>query len=179
MAPCERILEFEEKRVAGLLLGVIDADKHRGSFAIAAVEHEIDTIIGELPLRLRIDRIDLDAAGQQILIDYKTGMPKKLLGRDKTPVDMQLVVYAAAVPGEVSGIALFNVDSRDITLDGIGRDIGPELDWDKTLPAWVEQVEIAAGEIVAGDVRLNLALSVQQSRAFALLSRIQELRHVD
>jgi len=76
----------------------------------------------------------------------------------------------------VSGLALFNVDSRGIALDAAGRNFSPKLDWDAALPAWQEQVQIAVQQIIAGDVRLNILQSIQQSRGLALLSRIRELQ---
>ncbi|MGI9219759.1 MAG: PD-(D/E)XK nuclease family protein [Woeseiaceae bacterium] len=171
-----RILALEKERVGRLLRGVISFDADRNDFVIAAVEKSIDAEIAGLQLRVRIDRLDLDADMNQVIIDYKTGSAKRLLGRDKLPTDMQLIVYACALPGEVSGVALFNVDSRGIALDAAGRDFSPKLDWDQALPAWQEQVQLAVQEIIAGDVRLNTSLSIQQSRALALLSRVRELQ---
>ncbi|MGI9222239.1 MAG: PD-(D/E)XK nuclease family protein [Woeseiaceae bacterium] len=172
-----KILGLEKRRVQQLMYGVVAADASRDTFKIAAVEKDIEATIAGLRLRVRIDRLDLDQQGQQIIIDYKTGATKRLLGRDKMPGDMQLVVYACALPGAVSGIALFNIDSRNISLDAAGRDFSPALDWDTALSEWIAQVEVAAGEIAAGDVRLNVSQSIQQSRALGLLSRVRELQH--
>jgi probable DNA repair protein len=172
-----QLLRLERIRVQRLLRGVILEDAKRDSFTISAVEQDVKTTISGLPLHLRIDRIDLDADGQKIVIDYKTGAAKRLLDRDKTPKDMQLVVYACALPDAISGIGLFNVDSRSIALDAAGREFSPAIDWDEAFLDWTKQVEVAASEIVAGDVRLNAAYSIQQSRPFALLSRVRELQH--
>ena len=171
-----QVLMIEKLRVAKLLRGVINVDTNRDDFVVAAVEKDIEADIGGLRLRIRIDRLDLDEDENQVVIDYKTGAAKRLLGRDKLPTDMQLVVYACALPGEVSGLALFNVDSRGIALDAAGRNFSPKLDWDAALPAWQEQVQIAVQQIIAGDVRLNILQSIQQSRGLALLSRIRELQ---
>ena len=155
---------------------VIATDAERDEFAVKVVEQDIDATIGELSLRLRIDRIDLDAAQQQIIIDYKTGTPKRLLNRDNEPADMQLIVYARVLPGPTSGVALFNIDSRNVALDGVGKGFSPALDWDAALPEWLEQVDLAAAEIAAGDVRIDATQTVQQGRPFGLLSRIRELQ---
>jgi hypothetical protein len=72
---------------------------------------------------------------------------------------------------------LFNIDSRDIALDAACRDLSPKLDWDSSLADWKHQVEIAAGDIAAGDVRLSVLQNAQQARPLSLLSRYRELLH--
>jgi hypothetical protein len=90
---------------------------------------------------------------------------------------MQLIVYARAIGENVSGIGLFNIDSRDIALDAAGRDLSPKLDWDSSLADWQGQVEIAAQQIASGDVRISALLNAQQARPLSLLSRYRELMH--
>ena len=110
-----------------------------------------------------------------IILDYKTGMPKRLLTRSKEPRDLQLVAYTCAVDAPVAGIGLVNIDSRAISLDAAGRTFTPELDWDQVLTTWQARVEVIAAELAKGDVRLNPALNTQSGRPLALLSRRQEL----
>jgi RecB family exonuclease len=171
-----RLLDLEKERVKGLLHGVVEQEADREPFEIAAVELALDTGIAGLELSLRIDRVDRDSEGKNIVIDYKTGSPKRLLSREKEPKDMQLVVYAMALTGRIGGIALLNVDSRQISLDAAGYDFPAKVDWDHALPSWIEAVEAAAGQIARGDVRINVAQSIQASRPLGLLSRFRELQ---
>lgn len=186
-APHERIadstlaqlLRLEKQRVARLLQGVIEHDRQREVFAIAQVEQGIDARIEGLQLHLRIDRVDHVGDNEPFVIDYKTGSEKRLLDRDKHPKDMQLIVYACALGGDVAGVGLLNVDSRRIFLDAAGRDLSEKLDWATALPAWLDEVRVAARQIAFGDVRVNIAQAASQARALGLLSRVRELQHDD
>jgi RecB family exonuclease len=181
----QQLLRLEKVRVKRLLRGVIEVDCGRDEFCISSVEQDFELRLAGLAMRLRVDRIDSvhnidsnrDRGKEHIILDYKTGMPKRLLDRDKNPKDMQLVVYAYAVGDSVCGIGLFNIDSRDIALDAACRDLSPKLDWDSSLADWKHQVEIAAGDIAAGDVRLSVLQNAQQARPLSLLSRYRELLH--
>lgn len=172
-----RILSLEQQRVARLLRNVIALDSEREGFAITSVEKELASEIGGLSLRLRIDRVDVDTDGEFQVLDYKTGTPRRLLDRDKNPNDMQLVVYAYALGEPIGAIALLNIDSRAVDMEVAGRNLVPKLDWDSTLDAWKGQVELAAQQIAAGDVRINALQTVQSARPLGLLSRFQELTH--
>jgi hypothetical protein len=77
----------------------------------------------------------------------------------------------------VAGLAFINVDSRRVSLDGAGRDLTPDLDWDANLAQWRLAVKDAALGLQRGDIRINAALPAKSSRAFGLLSRIRELHH--
>jgi probable DNA repair protein len=172
----QQLLRLEKVRVKDLLRGVIALDCRRDDFCISGVEQDVEFTLAGLAMRLRVDRIDR-IGSEHIILDYKTGVPKRLLDRDNNPRDMQLVVYAYAFAQNVSGIGLFNIDSRDIALDAAGRDLSPKLDWDSALADWMSQVEIAAQEIASGDIRISALLSAQHARPLSLLSRYRELLH--
>lgn len=169
------LLQIERGRVKRLLQNVIRVDAAREQFHIDSVEQAASLNIGELALRLRIDRVDVESDGQLLILDYKTGTAKKMLDRDKNPKDMQLVVYACAMDRTIGGLGLLNVDSRGVVLDGAGQQLTPKLDWDEALGNWKGQVETAAKNIVAGDVRINALQSAQAARPLSLLSRHREL----
>jgi hypothetical protein len=169
------LLSFEMERVQRLLKGVIALDAEREQFQIKSVEEKVDAIIGGIKFHLRVDRVDCDADGQILILDYKTGAPKRLLDRSGDPRELQLVVYAFALAEPVSGIGLLNVDTRSITLDGAGRELSPKLNWDDALARWRDKVAAAAGEIAAGDIRINMLQNTQAARPLSILSRHQEL----
>jgi ATP-dependent helicase/nuclease subunit B len=174
-AVLRRLLQLERARVELLLHSVIAADSEREGFCISSVEQEYDLDIAGLVMRLRVDRIDSNCSDQLLILDYKTGAPKRLLDRDLNPRDMQLVVYAMAAGAAVGGIGLLNVDSRGIELDAASRELTPKLDWDVALASWQEQVALAASEFAAGDVRINSLQTIQAARPLGLLSRFREL----
>ncbi|MEM7279784.1 MAG: PD-(D/E)XK nuclease family protein, partial [Pseudomonadota bacterium] len=129
-ATLSAVLQLEKQRISDLLEGVIAVDIERESFDIAGVEQVLQGTIAGLPLRLRVDRVDHDARGKAFIIDYKSGTPKRLLGVDGRPKDMQLVVYAYVAAQPISGIALLNIDTRSIQLDAAGEAFPGKLEWD-------------------------------------------------
>jgi probable DNA repair protein len=171
------VLNLEKERVRKLLQGVIALDAEREQFQIESVEEQVDASIDGIGIRLRIDRVDRDSDGAILILDYKTGAPKRLLDRHGDPRDRQLVVYTFGLAGPVSGIGLLNVDTRSIALDRAGREFSPKLDWDDALARWKEEVSIAAREIAAGDIRINALQTTQAARPLSILSRYRELLH--
>ncbi len=172
----KRLLALEQRRVHGLMQDLVDVDRAREDFEIAEVEGALETTLEGLQLNLRFDRIDRLRNGELLVLDYKTGIPKKFLDSDAVPKDVQLVVYACALEDPVGGLALVNIDTRQISIDGAGRDLTPELNWDDVLAQWKSQVRITASQLRGGDVRINGLQNTQATRPLSLLSRIGELR---
>ena len=170
------LLELETSRTASLLRAVVDLDRGREPFAVAAVEQPLSVAIEEVSLSLQADRIDRLDSGEHVILDYKTGAARQFLGSDKKPRDIQLVVYAFAFGGEVSDLGLVNVDSRNVDIDGAGRTLTPGIDWAAVLPDWCSIAARAARELRQGDIRLSNLHSRQSERPLSLLSRSRELR---
>ena len=172
------LLALERDRAVRLLHEVARFDiESRGSFTVRGVEENIQATIAGLNLRLRIDRIDRLSTGELVILDYKTGARRRLLDRDGVPREIQLIVYACALPEPIADIGLFNVDSRAVGIDGAGRNLSPDLDWDAELGRWREMVREAARSLMQGDVRLAWPYNLKAGRPLSLLSRIAELRN--
>jgi len=62
----------EKSRLQKLILDWIELEKKREDFVVIATEQTIETHLGKLPLKLRIDRIDKIAENKYLIIDYKT-----------------------------------------------------------------------------------------------------------
>lgn len=174
-----QLFKLERERLGELLRSVVQLDIARDNFEIAEVEGALQPTIAGLPLRLRVDRIDRLKSGEIVILDYKTGSRKGFLGANGLPKDMQLVVYACAVDAGVSDLGLVNIDSRSTCIDGAGKLLTPDMNWDQALGSWTTLVEAAARQIQRGDVRINGKQSTKSARALSLLSRIGELRHDD
>ena len=172
----KQLFELEQGRVGQLLQAVIAMDRQREWSVVAATEGVLDTVLNDMQLSLRVDRIDRLDDGSVVILDYKTGMPKQFLDGDGEPKDMQLVVYAIAAEDPVAGLGLVNVDSRAVSINGAGRGLTPDLDWDDALAAWTREVEVAASELKIGDIRVDRLQTDQRARTLSLLSRIREHR---
>ncbi len=175
-AVLKRLLLLERQRVQQLLRGVVRLDLEREAFQVQSVEGRDDTVLGGVRLSLRHDRMDTLESGGRVIIDYKTGAKKRFLDSDGVPHDYQLVVYACALNEDVSGLALFNIDSRDISIDGAGEAFNDDEDWHRRLGGWKAEVRGAIDSIRRGDVRVNARQGINDARPYALLSRFAELR---
>ncbi|MDX2411820.1 MAG: PD-(D/E)XK nuclease family protein [Woeseiaceae bacterium] len=173
----KQLFRLEQQRVGRLLRDVVALDSTREDFEIADVEGALQPTIAGVPLRLRADRIDRLGSAEVVILDYKTGSRKAFLGANGLPKDMQLVVYAIALDAEVSDLGLVNIDSRSTSIDGAGKRLTPDLDWDDALSSWTKLVEVAAGQLQRGDVRVNGLQNMQSARPLSLISRIRELQH--
>jgi len=170
------LLVLERDRVAPLLRGFVAADSTRDEFMVVDLEQAIALVEGEVRLQLRADRIDEFDDGSLAILDYKTGAAKKFLLGDGEPRDFQLVAYACASDAPVAALALANIDTREISFDGIGRGFSAKVDLAEALPGWRRQVEDACAELALGDVRLNREQTVADARELNLLTRFTELR---
>ncbi len=169
-----QLFEFERLRCHSLLEGVVAVDRARDGFSIDGVEREAEFESAGLRLAIRCDRIDRRDGGL-LIFDYKTGQSRKFLTHGE-PADVQLVVYAAAMDEPVAGLGLFHVDSRDVSIDGVGPALTPVDEWDRILESWKRRVHAAAREIAGGDVRLNTRQNSRDARPLGILSRYAELR---
>lgn len=169
------LLEIEKRRTERLLYRVIEIDRQREAFTIDSVESDMACELGGFNLTLRCDRIDREAGGSLVILDYKTGARKRFLSRGE-PQDVQLVVYSIMLDDSVTGLGLFNVDSKETVIDGTGPSIGDGDDWQVRLSAWQDRVGNAVDRMAKGDVRLNALQSSDDARPLALLSRFAEVR---
>jgi probable DNA repair protein len=173
-ATLTRLLDFEERRIEQLLKDVVARDRQRVPFRVSSVEGTSSGTVGGINLELRHDRIDQAPDGSIIILDYKTGAPRRFLSRGE-PTDYQLVVYAATAPGPVSGIGLYNVDRRAVKISGAGSTLTGDASIEDELAGWIDVVGNAARMLRAGDTRVNSAQPAEDARRHALISRFQEL----
>jgi len=89
---------------------------------------------------------------------------------------VQLVVYACALADPVAELGLFNIDSRNIGVDGAGHASMEADAWAEALARWSEDVERAATDLAGGDVRLRAWQSARDARPLNLISRYGELQ---
>ncbi len=177
-----KLLELESQRMRTILRNFVAAERLRPRFAIEHVENRIEFERFGVRLQLRVDRIDRLSDGSRLIIDYKTGMPKSLLDRDGDLLDLQLVVYALAAGGPIGGLALINIDSREIVYKGTGGSVDWDArrrdDWDMRLAGWITTAEGALRNLANGDVRIAINRTEQNPGILAILSRVAELKRV-
>ena len=167
----QRFLANEKNRLVRLLWPWISFEQQRPAFAVHSLEQSLSFKLGQLPLQLRLDRID-SIEGQWLLIDYKSGAtdPKKWLGQ--RPEEPQLPLYAIALSDQhepVAGIAFAELRQTQQKMQGIAKDalcdglklpdakgIGFE-DWPALLHHWRQSLLNLAEELMTGVTPLNFS----------------------
>lgn len=173
-----KLFALEKIRLREVCREFLRTEMTRSPFSVRQVEERIEFEHADARLTLRADRIDRLSNDSLLIIDYKTGAVKNLVGRDGAPVDLQVVVYAAALEAEIGGLVLFNIGSRSIQYKGIAGSVEWNNkvadDWPGTLTEWRALVYRSMEAMAKGDVRINLDLSTEKCRPLNVLSRAQE-----
>jgi ATP-dependent helicase/nuclease subunit B len=113
-------LDLENIRLKQLLQKWMLEEKKRPAFTVIAIEEEIETEYADLPLKLRIDRIDQLDNGDLVLIDYKTGNPKDKDWYDERMDEPQLPLYCATSKRPIHAIAFAQINATATQFIGIG-----------------------------------------------------------
>ncbi|WP_201265493.1 PD-(D/E)XK nuclease family protein [Mariprofundus sp. EBB-1] len=216
----ERTRSFEQKRMSAVLRAWLELELERPDFRVEAIEQSYvmrlpefawqghDVNAGDASERtqfevnIKADRMDVDASGRRILIDYKTGARQStskwlLHASDDGDAsaerieEPQLPQYAlAAGLGVDDAVAFARVRSSDMAFEGLcGDDIGikgiaacdgkrglPD-DWQDVLDDWKMNINVLATEFVEGrcDVSPRNAAACQYC-GFEAICRIDEMR---
>jgi ATP-dependent helicase/nuclease subunit B len=119
----------EANRLERQALASLALEKAREPFTVTGFEQEILPVIEGQTIRLVIDRIDRTDAGEDIIIDYKTGKvdPKKWFG--DRPEDPQLPLYAISTQETPAAVTFAIVRDDGCLYSGVVRreDLFPGL----------------------------------------------------
>jgi probable DNA repair protein len=155
-------LEAEKTRLIAVVMDWLTYEADRQPFTVAAVEEPVNIRVGELALRVRVDRVD-EVAGGKLLIDYKTGEVSPNSWEGARLDQPQLPLYAAYGGTEnLIGAVFAQVRRPDPIFKGRvadaknnlaasvkedGKQIAPYT------PAVVEEWRTALGQLAAGFLR--------------------------
>jgi len=112
---------LERQRLAGLLGEWLAVERERSEFSVIERETAIALELGELPLRLRIDRVDQMPDGARVVIDYKSGNCSVRDWLGDRPARPQLLLYAVAGADTAAALAFARVKRGDCGFAGLGR----------------------------------------------------------
>ena len=108
----DTLAQLEIQRLQKLILLWLSLEKQRPEFTAVALEQKSFAYLGPLVVKLRIDRVDALASGQQIVIDYKTGMVN-VKDWFSTPMkDMQLPLYLLTSQAQGALLAQVNPEPK-------------------------------------------------------------------
>ncbi|MDX1562791.1 MAG: PD-(D/E)XK nuclease family protein, partial [Gammaproteobacteria bacterium] len=179
----QRQLHAERQRLERILARFIEQEGARPEFEVVGVEQRSTIVIADHELSCRIDRIDRDGGGRQILIDYKTGSQLRTGWFDRRLSDAQLPLYAQQTDRPVAAVAAVLLgDSRiDYRAAGCITDVVPgktmlfdESGWAAQLGTWRRQLSELITEFAAGDVRFQPSDAALADGAYAAVTRLRE-----
>jgi ATP-dependent helicase/nuclease subunit B len=112
-------LDTEQARIVSLIEEWLDYEALRAPFTVEASEEKLAATVGDLKLKVRVDRIDT-VDGGRVIIDYKTGLLSGISWDGPRPDEPQLPLYAGFGQIEnLKGVLLARV--REGMVKFIGR----------------------------------------------------------
>ena len=182
----QTLYSLEQKCLIRLLNSWLEVEKSRPPFQVIATEKTIETTLGSLQIKLRIDRIDRLVNGNLLLIDYKTGkkLPTIFDWFGKRPKTPQLPLYCVAVDEAQSfAFAQINIESikfKDIGLDELAfglrtadeNNFKNNINWHELIAYWREILTNLAKEFASGYAKPQpLSAQVCKQCEFGLICR--------
>lgn len=166
-----RYVQLEEERLVRLVCDWLEYEKARAAFEVVHVESKAEPVIGGLPMKLRLDRIDRLNDGSLLVIDYKTGDVTPKSWALPRPDDVQLPLYGGFGLGEgeqLGGLVFAKIRAGDVCFAGhIGDPTAvlgdvPNLSTLKRTPftaemliGWREHIEKLARSFIAGNADVD------------------------
>jgi ATP-dependent helicase/nuclease subunit B len=112
---------LEGQRMATILHEWLAVERQRSEFVVVEREQDITLELAQLPIRLRVDRIDQLPDGSRVIIDYKSGEGKIQDWLGTRPARPQLLLYAVAEPDTAAALAFARIRTRQCGYVGLGR----------------------------------------------------------
>jgi ATP-dependent helicase/nuclease subunit B len=116
-----QLTRIEKKRLDYLLRQFIEKEKNRPSFTVLAIEKTEEVNIADIPLKLRVDRIDELDDGSCLIIDYKTGESSVKSWFGERPDEPQLPLYCVTNELPVRGLLFAELQAHQVEFKGISE----------------------------------------------------------
>lgn len=179
--------QIESALCTAMLREFLRIELARPAFTIKAVERDREFSLGNLPLRVRPDRVDEMDSGMCMVIDFKTGATTKGSWLGDRPEEPQLPIYALALGATAtafvqlrrSGITWDGISAADVGIDGVMQppfrdNVHKYEDWTALQAAWRRRLLAMAKEILDGDARLHRYRRDLAEGQWAMLTRIYD-----
>lgn len=129
---------LEQKRLFKLINQMISIEKSRPAFQVVAREQRYVVTLAGFQLSVRIDRIDKTADGEEIILDYKTGITSVGHWFGERPKDPQLPIYCITRPQLPVGVAFFSIRPEGVKFQGLAKnqDLLPGVKTTHELKRW-------------------------------------------
>ena len=117
-------LARECRRAGRLIRKLCELDRGRSAFQVESTEQKARLVLAGATVEMRIDRVDVLAAGGRAVLDYKTGTHASARWYDPRPTYPQLLAYLVALGEDVAALATVWVNPRALRFDGVARETG-------------------------------------------------------
>jgi ATP-dependent helicase/nuclease subunit B len=169
-------LTLELQRLQKILWSWIEIEKGRQPFTVISQEQKFNLTFANIPISLRVDRIDELPNGDKVIIDYKTGKNNGIHDWfGDRPDAPQLPLYCTIDPEHTVSIAFGIVHPEKMELKGVSKynlDIAairpiPEINgsdaktWNEQLNFWQETLEKLAANFCEGNALINPKYGMQ------------------
>ena len=177
------LILYEKKRTEKLMLNFIANEIKRDNFEVMMLEKDLKLKYANLELNLKVDRIDKFTDGSFHIIDYKTGIARKIFDSNQDIKSIQLFVYAAAFNKLVSAVSFVTFrNNNEIIIDSVHTNVDgiKSTDTNNKIKNGVKQVYSIIKKISNGDNRVHAELHSKNDspyRFLHVLSRIKEYRN--
>jgi ATP-dependent helicase/nuclease subunit B len=187
----QSLLNIEKERVITLVCAWLDKERSRlDDFEVVAVEQLVDTELMGIPLRLRMDRVDM-LGDKRLVIDYKSGSIEGRALNVDTLSEPQLPIYAlveSAQGNTVDGVMLAQVKSPDdlkihlrsnwinsvVAKKPHPSDVDTAEKWQAELDAWSTALQDMATGILAGNIEHDYSQDMSRGFNAFLLPLLRE-----
>jgi probable DNA repair protein len=163
------VLQRERLRAASLLHRVLELERERAPFAVDMREHEVVWRDAAAALAMRIDRIDRTAAGEHLLVDYKSGVAGSMRLQEGEARPLQLAAYVVALAAnglDVSAALLLGLAPAEPGYagvsaidEGLPRRVKPVEDWPFLRQQWQSELQQLLAQHLGGAAPLARMLS--------------------
>lgn len=163
-------LARECRRAERLIGSLCELDRERSPFQVESIERKAQLVLAGAAVEMRIDRVDVLAAGGRAVLDYKTGTHVSARWYDPRPTYPQLLAYLATLGEDAAALATLWVSSRTLRFDGVAREAGllpgvkatrglagttPADAWQVQRAAWRALLERLISGFIAGDATVD------------------------
>ena len=164
-------LDIEEIRLKNQIENWMQFEKKRSPFQVIATEKNARVDVGDLKLKLKIDRIDQLSNGQTVIIDYKSNAPSIQGWLNERLTEPQLPLYTLTQAGtDVKAICYAELKAGSSQFKGIGspeytfpqgiKCIGNNTKadnngWDKLRHQWQKQIPSLANAFLQGEAAVT------------------------
>jgi hypothetical protein len=176
--------EVEQRRCEQLLQAALTAERDRAPFEVVATERSELLQLGELKIRVRLDRVDElqpaepGAPAPRVLIDYKSGKRVRTDWSSMRPEQVQLQAYAQVVDGLCAAVTL-HLYRGGVQWAGVADNAermpdipAAEPGWLPLQQQWRAMLHSLAGQFATGVATVDPLKSACQQCELQLLCRV-------